>query len=452
MDSQGNTVTPGAPDPELNRIPSVNSRGGVSSNILSKVVFVIAVVAVLAIGGIVTFKKLNTDASNRKTERALAAKSENKPAAVTGRRKFDAEASPTHPASGTTNTSDVAINGAPACSDGGPGTMARSANGEPLLDAQGQPMRFCGDGKMIVPALEVAGTVPPIPVSGTHTTTTAAGQPQPHVDRYGGDVILSGGSPTRAGSQADAGDPMNNPLIRAALGQGLGQGAGAQKGLMATSSGPQGSVGSLLQPSVTQAVQAGKIGDRNMILPMGRSIECGLSVRMVSALAGLTSCVLSQNVYSDNGRVVLLERGSEATGEYRAVSEQGQRRLFIIWTRIKTPNGILINLDSPGSDSLGTSGLPGGVDNHWWQRVGGAFLLSTVKDAIAYKTAEASGNGAGGAIFYQNTATTGDRMAEKVLDSTINIRPTIYKNQGDRGSIYVARDLDFGSVYALRAQ
>ncbi|BEV13147.1 type IV secretion system protein VirB10 (plasmid) [Asticcacaulis sp. DW145] len=456
MDTHGNPVGGAAPQPEasppeLNRIVSVNNRGGASSNIVGKVVFAIAVIAVLTIGGLVTFKRFNADAATRKAEAEAAAKSENKPATVAGRRQFGADGVPTVPASASANGQDVVIGVAPSCADGTPGTIARTPDGQPMLNGQGQPMRFCGDGKMIVPALDTTANAPPIPVSGTQGHATA-GQtqtsPKPYVDRYGGDVILSGNSrPERGAGQTDAGDPMNNPFIRAAL-EG---GQAPQRSQTAATTGPAGSVGSLLQPSVAQAVRAAKIGDRNMILPMGRSIECGLSVKIISDLAGLTSCVLTQNVYSDNGRVVLLERGSEATGEYRSVSERGQRRLFVIWTRIKTPNGVVINLDSPGSDSLGTTGLPGLVDNHWWERVGGAFLLSTIKDAIAYKTAEASSGTAGG-VVYQNTAAAGDRMAEKVLDSTINIRPTIYKNQGDRGSIYVARDLDFGRVYGLRAQ
>jgi len=38
-----------------------------------------------------------------------------------------------------------------------------------------------------------------------------------------------------------------------------------------------------------------------------------------------------------------------------------------------------------------------------------------------------------------------------VLDNTINIPPTLYRNQGGRLGIYVARDLDFSSVYTLRS-
>jgi type IV secretion system protein VirB10 len=193
------------------------------------------------------------------------------------------------------------------------------------------------------------------------------------------------------------------------------------------------------------------LGDQNLILPQGRSIDCGLSMRMVSELPGFASCILSQNVYSDNGRVLLLERGSEAFGEYRPPSEPGQTRIFVLWTRIKTPGGVVINLDSPGADSLGTSGLPARVNNHWWKRLGAAVLLSVVQSAFAYKTAQASNtNGAGAVAVYQNTSQTGNSLAEKVLDTTINIKPTLYKNQGDRSTIYVARDLDFSSVYALR--
>ncbi|WP_322114486.1 TrbI/VirB10 family protein, partial [Vibrio parahaemolyticus] len=74
---------------------------------------------------------------------------------------------------------------------------------------------------------------------------------------------------------------------------------------------------------------------------------------MNSTVAGMTKCTLTRNIYSDNGTTLLLERGSELTGEYRANVSQGQSRLFVLWDRVKTPHGVVIDLASPATDSLG---------------------------------------------------------------------------------------------------
>jgi len=87
----------------------------------------------------------------------------------------------------------------------------------------------------------------------------------------------------------------------------------------------------------------------------------------------MTSCEVPQNIYSDDGKTVLAERGSLLTGEYQTELKQGQARLFVLWNRLKTPKGVVINLDSPGTDPLGGSGMPGYVNTHFWQRLAGPF-------------------------------------------------------------------------------
>lgn len=162
----------------------------------------------------------------------------------------------------------------------------------------------------------------------------------------------------------------------------------------------------------------------------------------------MTKCTLTRNIYSDNGTTLLLERGSEVTGEYQANLKQGQSRLFVLWDRIKTPNGVVIDLASPATDSLGAGGVSGYVENHFWKRFGGAMMLSLVDDAATY----AATNGGNSINNFQSSSDSAESMATEALKSTINIPPTFYKNQGERVGIVVARDLDFSTVYQLKAK
>jgi type IV secretion system protein VirB10 len=58
-----------------------------------------------------------------------------------------------------------------------------------------------------------------------------------------------------------------------------------------------------------------------------------------------------------------------------------------------------------------------------------------------------SQNSSGSVVVSPSTST--DVMTE-VLRGTVNIPPTVTKAQGDRIQVFVARDVDFRSVYALR--
>ena len=122
--------------------------------------------------------------------------------------------------------------------------------------------------------------------------------------------------------------------------------------------------------------------------------------------------------------------------------------MFVLWTRVKTPNGVVINIDSPGTDSLGGAGVGGKVNYHFFKRFGAAMLLSVIDDGIS---ALANNNQDSGSTYnYGNTSNAVSDMASKTLETTIKIPPTLYKNQGERINIFVARDLNFGGVYALR--
>lgn len=214
---------------------------------------------------------------------------------------------------------------------------------------------------------------------------------------------------------------------------------------------PEGALTGMLTSTKTQASSAGHLGNRNFILAKGSFIDCALQTKLISTVPGMTACVVTRNIYSDNGKLLLIERGSTVSGEYKSNIRQGQRRIYVLWSRIKTPNGVIINLDSPGTDALGAAGVPGWVDNHFWERFGAALMLSLVDDVARYASYQAGSGSNQNTLNFSNTGDATQSMAAEALKGTINIPPTLYKNQGEQVGIYIARDLDFSSVYDVAA-
>ncbi|EJF76702.1 hypothetical protein MCO_01541 [Bartonella sp. DB5-6] len=215
----------------------------------------------------------------------------------------------------------------------------------------------------------------------------------------------------------------------------------------------------LLKPTKTEETKASFIGNRNFIIAMGTSIPCTLETALNSDQPGFASCVINRDILSDNGRVVLLDKGTQVVGEYRGGIKQGQSRLFVLWTRAKTPNGVIIPLASPATDSLGRAGFDGNINTHWWERFGSSLLLTVIDGATTALTnkmkgnSNAGGNNSGGGGFGDGDLgganNIGKDTASIALENQINIPPTLEKFQGELVNIFVARDLDFSSVYKL---
>ncbi|HEY3657498.1 MAG TPA: type IV secretion system protein VirB10 [Steroidobacteraceae bacterium] len=208
-----------------------------------------------------------------------------------------------------------------------------------------------------------------------------------------------------------------------------------------------GELSTLLHPSVTKAVRAQLLPAQRLLLPKGAFIDCTLETAIDSTLPGMTTCIMATDAFGVDGKVVLLERGTKLIGETRGQVAQGAARIFVLWTEARTPAGVVVPLDSPGADELGRSGLPGEVNRHFWERFGAAMLVSVIDGAV--QTAAQSSHSGSGAIVI-NPSASQDVLTE-ILKNTINIPPTVVKQNGDRIQVLVARDLDFRSVYELRS-
>lgn len=206
-----------------------------------------------------------------------------------------------------------------------------------------------------------------------------------------------------------------------------------------------------LRPTPTPAVSASIIKERSLTLSKGTFIDCILETKLDTSVPGMTFCIIPRNIYSADGRVLLIEKGSRATGEYRGAVQNGLGRIFVLWTQIETPHGVVIAFNSPGTDGLGGAGLPGYVDNHWWARFGNALLFSLIQDGFDYATAQAT-NANGGVNYYSNSEEGMKEIIREAMQQSGRIPPTLTKNQGERIGIMTARNLYFGTVYGLQTK
>lgn len=248
--------------------------------------------------------------------------------------------------------------------------------------------------------------------------------------------------------------PPANELTQRRLASPLqadgGNANGGTTGQADTAQGPYNDAGPLadkLRPLELAPSVAGQLGDRNFLLTQGTMIDCTLQTKLVSTQSGFLTCLATHDVMSANGKVKLIDAGTKFTGYQSGGIQQGQARAFVTWNRLETPSGVIVNLSSPGTGPLGEAGVDGYIDNHFWERFGNAILLSLVGDFGNW--ASNQGQSGNDNIRFDNTAQGGQEAISKILEKSLDIPPTLYKNQGERIGIMVARDLDFSHVYEL---
>lgn len=214
-----------------------------------------------------------------------------------------------------------------------------------------------------------------------------------------------------------------------------------------------------LQSTKLNGVSATRLPDPEMTIPQGTIIPCIQQTALDSSYPGLITAIVPQNIYGAGGHTVLIDAGSKVVGTMQKGIVNGLSREFVLWQQMTTPapNFVRIGLDSPAAGALGRTGLDGDVNRHFWEKIKGALLLSTVDTgiqaaALGATNALASNRGGygGSSINFYQFQNAGDQAVNTLLQSTIQIPDTLTRPQGASCSIFVARDLDFSSVYALR--
>ena len=214
------------------------------------------------------------------------------------------------------------------------------------------------------------------------------------------------------------------------------------------------------------------------LVAQGTIIRADLLTAIQSDLPGNVSAIVREDVWSFDGRRVLIPAGAKLIGDYRSGITRGQTRIFVVWTRLLREDGVSVQLGSIGTDDLGRAGQAGFVDQHYIERFGASILLSVVGGASQFiatlgqqsqlnnqqNTSQSYTDPVTGItttvqsqpnqnllnarqIGSQQVSQTLTKLAEEALKDSINIPTTIYVDQGTRIVVFVKKDLDFSNFY-----
>ncbi len=201
------------------------------------------------------------------------------------------------------------------------------------------------------------------------------------------------------------------------------------------------------------------VGDLDSLILEGKIIHAVLETALDTTLQGPLRAIVSRDVYAESGYGVLIPKGSRLIGTYSTDIVRGQGRVFISWARVIRPDGIDVALQSQAIDSLGRSGIPGHVDNRYFEIFGGAILTSIltitvagVADAILSPEDTATtispdggttttGSGVNTAIT--SSVETIGGAATNIASGLLDARPNITIDQGTPFKVFVNRDLEF---------
>ena len=194
----------------------------------------------------------------------------------------------------------------------------------------------------------------------------------------------------------------------------------------------------------------------DLYVPENTAIPCSLDYRFVSDRAGKILCTIAEDIWSASGNTKLIEKGTTASGVYQTGAEtgmtHGEGRAFLIITKLRTRQPPYLDIplvDTRAAGELGEAGVDGWIDTHFRERFGGALLVGMIPDIGAWAS-NSAGQKDRNTDYTENSRQAMADMARTTLENSINIPPTLYKNQGEIINLITGQDIDFSGIYTLR--
>lgn len=212
-------------------------------------------------------------------------------------------------------------------------------------------------------------------------------------------------------------------------------------------------------PTKAPDIMPTQITDLSRTILQGKVINAALETAIDTDIASDIRAVITRDVFAEEGKNILIPKGSRIIGTYATNVNAGQTRVTINWNRIIRVDGMSLNIASIGADRLGRAGVQGEVDNKYAQRLANTFLSSILSVGTSLAVEKMSGStgitSTVSSLTGETTTTSGKASdyalidatqnimneAQDIVDSIANQRPVIRIPQGEKITIMVTQDV-----------
>lgn len=176
----------------------------------------------------------------------------------------------------------------------------------------------------------------------------------------------------------------------------------------------------------------------------GTVIDAVLTNRLDGSAAAPVNCLVTTDVYAQDGEHVVIPRGSRVLGETKPVQTFGETRLAVAFTRLVLPDGRTYPLDRfIGLNAIGDAGLRDQVNQHYRSTFGAAAAVGLITGFAQFLSTGAFHQGSTNTVVIAGGAGEATAQATaQTMNRFLNRMPTVTIREGHRVKIYLTSDLE----------
>jgi type IV secretion system protein VirB10 len=170
-----------------------------------------------------------------------------------------------------------------------------------------------------------------------------------------------------------------------------------------------------------------------------------LTNRLDGSTAAPVNCLVTNPVYSHDGRQVLIPAGARVLGETHPVQTFGETRLAVSFNRLVMPDGRTYRLDQfMGLNNIGDAGLRDQVNQHYKSTFGASAAVGLLSGFAQYLGTGAFNRGGGDrtVIITGGVGDAATQSTAQVMNRYLNRPPSITIREGHRVKVYVTSDFE----------